>query len=62
MFQKNHHGGRKRVRAETLIRKLLIEARHKMRKISTKAATARTDLRYLGVLKRHSDNLKTVDE
>ena len=25
MFQKNHHGGRKKVRAETLIRKLLID-------------------------------------
>lgn len=66
MFQKNHHGGKKRVRAETLSRKLLMETRRKMMKISTKAAVRRerqTDLRYLGGrLKRHRANFKTVDK
>lgn len=44
LFQKNHHGSRENVRAETLIRTLLIdEAKHKMMKISTKTATVRSE-------------------
>lgn len=55
MFQKNHHGGEKRVRADTLIGKLpLIEARHEKMKISKQQHREHRKadiLRYLGVLK-----------